>query len=393
MNKLLRAHADAIIASSINAVKPDEAVSRALAGQEFSGRVVLVAAGKAAWQNGFVFAYHNHWREFEPKEPLTITNISAETLKVETFEKFEKCEFGLRTLSRDGYVFVGYEENGKLITDIEDKDYNLKAVWKGIEDAIHIEDKDIYNQGEDEYYIIFNKKNIIIMLIVLGIVLLTICCINLVNRYQILYPKTHNQDIVITRKSSIIIKQDGQGDLVYSKDGKPNVYCKIPSNFEEDENVYGLYHGPNGSFIKIDSEYDEKIFNPLYGTKYYDFYQSKGYMSYDSMIKYAMYNNYNEVTIFSSKDNIFWAGGARLLCDYVCAGKNADMYPIDGGLTEDETTMRISGIALNFDDTLWQIILRDYKGYYYIISVKDPDGIGENQNTVSDFLSTITVTK
>jgi len=50
MNKLLRAHADAIIESSISAVKPDEAVSRALAGQEFSGRVVLVAAGKAAWQ-------------------------------------------------------------------------------------------------------------------------------------------------------------------------------------------------------------------------------------------------------------------------------------------------------------------------------------------------------
>ena len=50
MNKLLRAHADAIIASSINAVKPDEAVARALQGKEFPGRVVLVAAGKAAWQ-------------------------------------------------------------------------------------------------------------------------------------------------------------------------------------------------------------------------------------------------------------------------------------------------------------------------------------------------------
>ena len=50
MNKLLREHADAIIESSINAVKPDEAVSRALAGKEFSGRVVLVAAGKAGWQ-------------------------------------------------------------------------------------------------------------------------------------------------------------------------------------------------------------------------------------------------------------------------------------------------------------------------------------------------------
>ena len=50
MNKLLRAHADAIIKASIDAVKPDEAVSRALSGQEFSGRVLLVAAGKAGWQ-------------------------------------------------------------------------------------------------------------------------------------------------------------------------------------------------------------------------------------------------------------------------------------------------------------------------------------------------------
>ena len=35
MNKILRAHADAIIESSINAVKPDEAVARALSGKEF----------------------------------------------------------------------------------------------------------------------------------------------------------------------------------------------------------------------------------------------------------------------------------------------------------------------------------------------------------------------
>ena len=50
MDKTLRANADAIIASAINAVKPDEAVSRALSGKEFPGRVFLVAAGKAAWQ-------------------------------------------------------------------------------------------------------------------------------------------------------------------------------------------------------------------------------------------------------------------------------------------------------------------------------------------------------
>ena len=47
MDKNLRAKADSIIASAINAVKPDEAVSRALTGKEFPGRVVLVAAGKS----------------------------------------------------------------------------------------------------------------------------------------------------------------------------------------------------------------------------------------------------------------------------------------------------------------------------------------------------------
>ena len=50
MDQKLRTHADAIITSSINAVKPDEAVARALAGRSFPGKLVLVAAGKAGWQ-------------------------------------------------------------------------------------------------------------------------------------------------------------------------------------------------------------------------------------------------------------------------------------------------------------------------------------------------------
>lgn len=50
MNILLREHADTVVSAAIQAVKPDEAVRRALEGQNFSGRVVLVAAGKAAWQ-------------------------------------------------------------------------------------------------------------------------------------------------------------------------------------------------------------------------------------------------------------------------------------------------------------------------------------------------------
>ena len=50
MDQLLRSHAEAIVSASIKAVQPDEAVSRALRGKDFPGRVVLVAAGKAAWQ-------------------------------------------------------------------------------------------------------------------------------------------------------------------------------------------------------------------------------------------------------------------------------------------------------------------------------------------------------
>ena len=50
MNQTLRAHADQIVREAIAAVQPDSAVQRALAGREFPGRVLLVSAGKAAWQ-------------------------------------------------------------------------------------------------------------------------------------------------------------------------------------------------------------------------------------------------------------------------------------------------------------------------------------------------------
>lgn len=50
MNRILREHAHKIIHASLAAVLPDAAVQRALGGMTFSGRVRLVAAGKAAWQ-------------------------------------------------------------------------------------------------------------------------------------------------------------------------------------------------------------------------------------------------------------------------------------------------------------------------------------------------------
>ena len=50
MNQLLREHADRIVREAIAAVQPDAAVRRALTGKAFPGRVLLAAAGKAAWQ-------------------------------------------------------------------------------------------------------------------------------------------------------------------------------------------------------------------------------------------------------------------------------------------------------------------------------------------------------
>ena len=50
MNHLLRSHADQIVKEAIAAVQPDAAVQRALKKMAFHGRVLLVAAGKAAWQ-------------------------------------------------------------------------------------------------------------------------------------------------------------------------------------------------------------------------------------------------------------------------------------------------------------------------------------------------------
>ena len=51
MNKELRNDAETIIAKSLQAVMPDEAVKHTLKDYQFSsGRKILVAIGKAAWQ-------------------------------------------------------------------------------------------------------------------------------------------------------------------------------------------------------------------------------------------------------------------------------------------------------------------------------------------------------
>lgn len=92
------------------------------------------------------------------KKSYTITIYYGYDNIVEVVQKYENSNYVLPTLSRDGYVFAGFEENGNIITEIENRNYNLKAIWKGIEDLIQIQDKDIFNQENSEYYILFVEK-------------------------------------------------------------------------------------------------------------------------------------------------------------------------------------------------------------------------------------------
>ena len=117
----LRKDADAIIASSLNAVLPDEAVRRALkAFAPKGGRVLLVAAGKAAWQmahaavealgrvdGGVVVTKYKHVRGeilgvncYEAGHPVPDENSFAAT------EKALELVRGLAELNDQGYILT-----------------------------------------------------------------------------------------------------------------------------------------------------------------------------------------------------------------------------------------------------------------------------------------------
>ena len=109
------------------------------------------------------------------------------------------------------------------------------------------------------------------------------------------------------------------------------------------------------------------------------------------MAAYALYMDLEDVSLFSKRDTLYLAGGARILREHLCAGQDADYYPIDGGLTQNGKGTRLSGIGLHFDSTVWLITLKDYRGRYYYITIKDPEGIGSSRNTVSTFLSSLSL--
>ena len=139
MNSILRSHADAIVSAAIRAVQPDAAVQRALSGQTFPGRVILVSAGKAAWQmaraacrcihvdDGIVITkYHHvmgpipHCRCFEAGHPIPDENsFSATRQALALTENLTESDTVLFLLSGGGSaLFESPLVSGETLQDI-----------------------------------------------------------------------------------------------------------------------------------------------------------------------------------------------------------------------------------------------------------------------------------
>ena len=114
MDKLLRSHADAIVKASITAVLPDEAVKRALEGQSFPGRVLLVAAGKAAWQ--MAKAAHDFWGD-RIESGVVVTKYDHVMGPIGNFSCFEAGH-----PVPDENSFKGTQAALDLVADLTEKD-------------------------------------------------------------------------------------------------------------------------------------------------------------------------------------------------------------------------------------------------------------------------------
>ena len=232
-------------------------------------------------------------------------------------------------------------------------------------------------------------KIITISSIAICLALVIIGIFFIVNRSQILRPQGVKGTIVISRRDSIKIKNDSSDTLVFKESGKPAIACQLPEGFTSSADMSSLYKDKSGNFIKFDADYADNIINPLLGTKYYSYYEDYGYDSYMDMMRLAMYYDLPRHGVFSSKEELYLAGGSQLIRNQLCAGQNADYYEIGGELTSSGDEMMMCGFALHFDNTIWFITLKDYVDNYYFVTVKDPNGVGKSIDTIGEFLGTI----
>ena len=114
MDKILRSHADHIVNKAIQAVQPDAAVARALEGKSFPGRVLLVAAGKAAWQ--MAKATHNTLGD-RIEKGVVVTKYHHIKGEIANFDCYEAGH-----PVPDENTFFATQKALELVSDLTEKD-------------------------------------------------------------------------------------------------------------------------------------------------------------------------------------------------------------------------------------------------------------------------------
>lgn len=114
MNVKLRADSETIIHKAIQAVLPDNAVKKALSGQRFSGKIILISVGKAAWQMA-----HSAWECLGDRisHGLIITKYGHVKGPVSNFECVEAAH-----PIPDANSFAGTEKAIKLVSGLSKDD-------------------------------------------------------------------------------------------------------------------------------------------------------------------------------------------------------------------------------------------------------------------------------
>ena len=213
--------------------------------------------------------------------------------------------------------------------------------------------------------------------------------LEIASRISILNPQDVHTTVVISRQKPIILEENYSTKQVFCQQNKPSIMCELPSEFVADNATSGVYTNGNGKFVVFDAQFASDVANPLEGTQYISSFENKGYTTYIDMARASMYYDAPQFGIFSSKEQLCLVGGSKLLRQQLCAGRNAEYYEIDGGLTEDGYQMRVYGFALLFDDCTWQIVLKDFNDNYCFVTVKDETGLGTSTDTLAQLLSTI----
>lgn len=234
------------------------------------------------------------------------------------------------------------------------------------------------------------KKKMILLICAaaLCLAIITVGIINLVSRYNTLYTYGKTDDSYIC-KDMIGVKYHEVTTVVYNEADKPQITGTIPNNYEKSGTLNGLYinSDKNGDFIKFTSDYEQNVPNVITGLAGYKYLSETGITSVMAMSRFALSYNLDKVSIFSSRKDIETASAVRCI--------RTVLYDADVNSSDDVNYHivygEMNGYALNVDNGVWFITLQDRKNNYCYITISAPEGVGQSAETVTEFLSTISM--